>query len=125
MLRDPQETRFFQKAADALVSYYATEDHPYAYQQLPAKVAEYMASGNAIVAADYPAVRELLNPENSWLVEPQNTGALIDALRQAVANDGEAASRGARAQRDIAGRTSEAVAVELGRFLSDFVGAAR
>jgi glycosyltransferase involved in cell wall biosynthesis len=118
MLPRPQETRFYQKAANVLISYYSTEDHPYAYQQLPAKVAEYMASGNAIVTADFPAVRELLNPGNSWLVKPHDADALVDAVRLAVENTEEAAARGARAQRDIAARTSESVAAELTTFLS-------
>jgi glycosyltransferase involved in cell wall biosynthesis len=118
MLRDPQEARFYQKAADALVSYYSEEDHPYAYQQLPAKVAEYMASGNAIVAADFPAVRDVLHSGNAWLVAPHDAGALVGGLRAALESSDEAAARGAQAQRDIAGRTSEAVAAELGEFLS-------
>lgn len=125
MLPDPQETRFYQKAADVLVSYYSSEDHPYAYQQLPAKVAEYMASGNAIVAADYPAVRELLNPGNSWLVAPHEEAALVDAIELALNSGGDAAARGARAQEDIGGRTSESVAAELVAFLSALQGAAR
>jgi glycosyltransferase involved in cell wall biosynthesis len=126
MLPDPQETRFYQKAADVLVSYYSTEDHPYAYQQLPAKVAEYMASGNAIVAANFPAVHELLNPGNSWLVEPHDADALLRALRLAVEQTEEAAVRGGRAQRDIAGRTSESVAAELVTILSPLLeGAGR
>ena len=83
-----------------------------------------MASGNAIVAADYPAVRELLNAGNSWLVKPHDAGSLSDTLKQAVENGAEAAARGAHAQRDIAGRTSEAVAAELGTFLSTLEGAA-
>ena len=125
MLPDPQETRFYQKAADVLVSYYSSEDHPYAYQQLPAKVAEYMASGNAIVAADYPAVRELLNSGNSWLVAPHEEAALVDAIELAVNSGGDSAARGARAQEDIGDRTSESVAAELVAFLSALQGAAR
>jgi glycosyltransferase involved in cell wall biosynthesis len=125
MLRDPQETRFYQKAADVLVSYYSTEDHPYAYQQLPAKVAEYMASGNAIVAADYPAVHELLNAGNSWLVGPHNVSALTNALKEAVEDTAKSAARGTQAQRDIAGRTSEALAEQLGTLLATLQGAAR
>jgi glycosyltransferase involved in cell wall biosynthesis len=125
MLKDPNEARFYQKAADVLLSYYSTEDHPFAYQQLPAKVAEYMASGNAVVAADFPAVRELLNGGNSFLVEPHNADAFVDTLREAFGNRAEAEARGARAQRDIAGRTSEAVASQLAEFFSALQGAAR
>jgi len=125
MLKDPNEARFHQKSADVLVSYYSTEDHPFAYQQLPAKVAEYMASGNAIVAADFPAVRELLNSGNSFLVKPHDPDALVDTLREAVENSADAETRGENAQRDVAGRTSEAVASELAEFFSRLEGASR
>jgi len=125
MLKDPNEARFYQKSADVLVSYYSTEDHPFAYQQLPAKLAEYMASGNAIVAADFPAVRELLNAENSFLVEPHNADAFIHTLKDAVENSADAKARGAQAQRDIAGWTSEAVAAELAEFFSGLEERAR
>jgi glycosyltransferase involved in cell wall biosynthesis len=125
MLKNPNEARFYQKSADVLVSYYSTEDHPFAYQQLPAKVAEYMASGNPIVAADFPAVRELLNDGNSFLVKPHDSDALVETLREAVENSADAMARGARAQRDIAGRTSEVVASELAEFFAALRGAAR
>jgi glycosyltransferase involved in cell wall biosynthesis len=125
MLKDPNEARFYQKSADVLVSYYSTEDHPFAYQQLPAKLAEYMASGNAIVAADFPAARELLNGANSFLVEPHNMDAFVRTLNEAVENSANAKARGAQAQRDIAGRTSEAVAAELAQFFSGLEGRAR
>jgi len=125
MLKDPNEARFYQKSADVLVSYYSTEDHPFAYQQLPAKLAEYMASGNAIVAADFPAARELLNSGNSFLVEPHNMDAFVHTLNETVENSADAKTRGAQAQRDIAGRTSEAVAAELVQFFSGLEGRAR
>jgi glycosyltransferase involved in cell wall biosynthesis len=125
MLQDPNEARFYQKAADVLVSYYSAEDHPFAYQQLPAKLAEYMASGNAIVAADFPAVREFLNGKNSFLVEPHDVDAFIQTLNEAVENSADAEARGAQAQRDIAGGTSEAVTAELIQFFSGLEGRAR
>jgi glycosyltransferase involved in cell wall biosynthesis len=121
MLPDPEEPRFYQQAADVLVSYYSTQDHPYAHNQLPAKLAEYMATGNPIVAADFPAVRGLLNSGNSLLVEPHNLEALIEALLFAVENGDEVAALGLAAQRDIASHTSEAVAAQLGRFLTALV----
>ena len=124
MLRDPQETRFYQKAADVLVSYYSTDDHPYAYQQLPAKVAEYMASGNAIVAADYPAVHELLNAGNSWLVEAAQRGALTNALKRqlkTLPNRRPAV----RKRSALQAARGEALAEQLGTLLATLQGAAR
>ena len=101
-----------------LVTYYSVEDHPYARHHIPSKLAEYMTTGNLIVAADYPAVRDLLNRGNSILVKPDDVTALTDALRLAIRSRDHAAALGERAQRDIAGRSSEAVGAELGRFLA-------
>jgi glycosyltransferase involved in cell wall biosynthesis len=118
MLPNPEETRFYQQAADVLVTYYSTDDLPYAPHHLPSKLAEYMSTGNAIVAADYPGVRDLLNPRNAVLVDPQNVDALVRGLRFAVENRDEAVRLGAQAQRDIAPLASESVGARLGEFLS-------
>jgi glycosyltransferase involved in cell wall biosynthesis len=118
MLSEPEQTRFYQQAADVLVTYYSVEDLPYARHYIPSKLAEYMTTGNPIVAADYPAVRDLLNTGNSILVKPDDVTALTDALQLAVRSRDRAAALGERAQRDIAGRSSETVGSELGRFLA-------
>ena len=75
-----------------LVTYYSVEDHPYARHYVPSKLAEYMSTGNLIVAADYPAVRDLLHPGNSILVKPDDVTALVDALQLAM-HDRELAAR--------------------------------
>ena len=118
LLDDPEETRFYQQAADVLVSYYSTEDHAYAHHNLPNKLAEYMTTGNPIVAADFPATRDVLNRENAVLVRPDDVDALIEALAFAVGSPDKTAPLAARAQRDIAARTTESVGADL----SDFLG---
>jgi glycosyltransferase involved in cell wall biosynthesis len=118
LLKEPEETRYYQQAADVLVTYYSTVDHPYAHHNLPGKVAEYMVTGNPIVSADFPAVRDLLNPGNSILVEPDDVDALVNALERAVRERAWSAALGRQAQRDVAGRTTESLGSELGAFLS-------
>ena len=118
MLPNPEETRYYQQAADVLVTYYSLEDLPFAGHYIPSKLAEYMTTGNLIVAADYPAVRDLLNPGNSILVKRDDATALIDALRLAMRDRELAATLGERAQRDIASRSSEAIGAKLGGFLA-------
>jgi glycosyltransferase involved in cell wall biosynthesis len=117
-LSKPEETRFYQQAADVLVTYYSIEDHPYAHHNLPNKLAEYMTTGNLIVAADFPAVRDILNPGNALLVKPDDVNALTDGLVCAVRRKDESAALAARAQRDIATRTTESVGADLSRFLA-------
>jgi glycosyltransferase involved in cell wall biosynthesis len=117
MLPNPEETRWYQQAADVLVTYYSVKDLPFAGHHIPSKLAEYMTTGNPIVAADYPAVRDLLNSGNSILVKPGDSTALTEALRLALSNRELAAKLGERARHDIASRSSEAVGRELGGFL--------
>jgi glycosyltransferase involved in cell wall biosynthesis len=118
MLSDPGDARFYQQAADVLVAYYSVEDHALAHHQLPNKLAEYMSTGNPIVSADFPAVRDVLNPGNAVLVKPDDVNALTEALIFAVSCPEESASLARRAQRDIAARTTESVGGVLGNFLA-------
>jgi glycosyltransferase involved in cell wall biosynthesis len=118
LLKKPEEPRFHQQAADVLVSYYSTADHPYAEHNLPGKLVEYMVTGNPIVSADFPAVRDLLNPGNAILVEPDEPQALLHALRRAVEDRKWSEALGAQAQRDAATRTTESLGDELGNFLA-------
>jgi glycosyltransferase involved in cell wall biosynthesis len=117
LLERPEDVRFYQQAADVLVSYYSKADHPYAHHNLPNKLAEYMTTGNPIVAADFPAVRDLLNDANSVLVSPDDPDSLVRGILTALGDDEVARNRPIRAQEEIAGQTCEAVGERLGRFL--------
>jgi glycosyltransferase involved in cell wall biosynthesis len=118
ILSRPEETRFYQQAADVLVSYYSIEDHPHAHHNLPNKLAEYMTTGNPIVVADFPAVRDLLNPENALLVKPDDLDALTEGLQRAVQRREQSALLAVRAQRDIVARTTESVGADLSSVLA-------
>jgi glycosyltransferase involved in cell wall biosynthesis len=117
LLKEPEETRYYQQAADVLVTYYSTMGHPFARHNLPGKVPEYMTTGNPIVSADFPAVRDLLNPENSILVPPEDIDALVSAVERAVREREWSGALGRQAQRDVATRTTESLGEELGTFL--------
>jgi glycosyltransferase involved in cell wall biosynthesis len=122
MLREPEQTRFYQQAADVLVTYYSLKDLPFAGHHIPSKLAEYMTTGNTIVAADYPAVRDLLHSGNAILVKPDDPTALTEALRLATSDRAPASSLGRQAQRDIATRSSETIASDLVGFLTSLTG---
>jgi glycosyltransferase involved in cell wall biosynthesis len=115
LLERPEEVRFYQQAADVLVSYYSVADHPYADHNLPNKLAEYMTTGNPIVAADFPAIRDLLSDRNAVLVPPDQPDRLVEGLASAI---GDGSERSLRARDEIAVHTSEAVCARLGEFLS-------
>ena len=68
----------------------------------PLKIFEYMAQGRAIVAADLPVFREVLeHGRNAWLVKPEDAEAWIDALRRLQMNPKLRAQLGRTALEDF------------------------
>lgn len=72
---------YYLKAADILLlpnkkGNLNSEEHT-----SPLKLFEYMASGAPIIASDLPSLREILNKDNSWLVEPNNPDALAEKIK--------------------------------------------
>lgn len=79
-LKPYKDLPVYQKSADVLViPNTATNDISRLYTS-PLKVFTYMASGVPVVASELPSIRELLNPRNSVLVEPDNSRALLDGI---------------------------------------------
>ena len=73
----------------------------------PLKLFEYMAMGRAIVAADTPAIREVLtNERDALLVLPEDSCALASAIARLLAEPDMAQQLGAEAQRHVAERYS-------------------
>ncbi len=54
----------------------------------PLKIFEAMAAGKAIIASDIPAIREVLNGDNSYLVPPDNPEKLREAISALGNNPG-------------------------------------
>lgn len=81
----------YLRAADVLIAYYPYSKH-HAYKMSPMKVFDYMASGRAIVAADLPAMREVLPEECGVLVPPDNEQAFVRTVVE-VLSDPERARR--------------------------------
>lgn len=48
----------------------------------PLKLFEYMSAGRTIIVSDLPVVREILNKDNSILVQPNNLNEWVSALRK-------------------------------------------
>jgi glycosyltransferase involved in cell wall biosynthesis len=68
----------------------------------PMKLYEYMASGRLILASDLPALRVMLNSENSVLLPPGDVNRWAQALQSARANPNESAKLGERSKKDVA-----------------------
>ncbi len=72
----------------------------------PIKLFEYMASGVPIVAADLPAIREVLrHRENAFLVEPESPAALAAGMAAVLGDCALGAGLAAQARTDVAAYT--------------------
>jgi glycosyltransferase involved in cell wall biosynthesis len=80
----------YLKAADVLVLPNSGKEKISQFYTSPLKMFEYMASGVPIVASDLPALREILNENNSVLVEPDNPGALAEGIKMILADNQQA-----------------------------------
>lgn len=92
--------RYYQAAADVLVSYYTSQGHDVRYN-LPNKLCEYMLTGNVIVSPNYPATSDLLNEHNCIFAAPEDTDALTAALRTAVENPETSQRKALQAAKDV------------------------
>jgi glycosyltransferase involved in cell wall biosynthesis len=84
-MNDATFIRYYQVAADALVSYYTKDDHTVEYN-FPQKLIEYMHSGNPIVTPDFPATHDIINASNAILVEPDEVASFVAGIRKAIEN---------------------------------------
>jgi glycosyltransferase involved in cell wall biosynthesis len=87
-----EDIRHLYVAADVLV-------HPTYREGVPRVLMEAAAMGLPIVASDIPGCREVVRAQDAGLlVRPRDPGALLDGLRQALADPAARAARAARAR---------------------------
>ncbi|CAN5574150.1 hypothetical protein BH11BAC1_BH11BAC1_23130 [soil metagenome] len=89
---DTTFVRYYQLAADVLVSYYNFKDHLVDFNY-PQKIQEYLSTGNPIVTPDFSATREVISEMNAFIVEPDNSWSLAQGIREAVENKALAKSK--------------------------------
>jgi glycosyltransferase involved in cell wall biosynthesis len=90
----------YLKSFDILVMPFPRTEH-YIYYMSPLKLFEYMASKIPIIASDLPSVREILNEQNSVLVEPDNPERLSQGIRKILEDDGLAEKISNQAFQDV------------------------
>jgi glycosyltransferase involved in cell wall biosynthesis len=71
----------------------------------PMKMFEYMAAGRAIVSADLPVIREVLNEQNAVFCAPDDINAWRSALELLLNNASLRTALGEQARRDVQGYT--------------------
>lgn len=85
----------YLRQGDLLVSYYDTKDPISAQQRSPGKLTLYACTGNPIIVADLPSMRELLTEDEAFFVPPDDPPLLARNIRSILDNPAEAARRGA------------------------------
>lgn len=84
-------------AADVvLMTSTAHNDSSYRWTS-PMKAFEYMACGACIIAADTPAIREIVSSTNAFLYQPDDADSLARVIRAVLEDPEEARRRGAAA----------------------------
>jgi glycosyltransferase involved in cell wall biosynthesis len=120
-----QDLPLYQSAADILLMPYShsimgssgTADS--ASVASPMKMFEYMAAGRAIVTADLPVIREVLNEGNAVFCEPENLENWRIEVERVLRDEARRAELGNRAKEAVQGYTWRARAE---RVLEGFVG---
>lgn len=82
---DYTKIKYYQSAADILVSYYTSQGHDVRYN-FPNKICEYMLTGNVTVTPDFPANRDVAHADNVLFAEPENSKSLAATIQKAAEN---------------------------------------
>src|SRR5215213_1652081 len=106
-----QDLPLYQAAADILLMPYSRSimgssgSADSAAVASPMKMFEYMAAGRAIVSADLPVIREVLNERNAVFCKPDELGDWRLAIESLLGDDMRRAELGVQARRDAEGYT--------------------
>jgi glycosyltransferase involved in cell wall biosynthesis len=96
----------YQAAADVLLMPYSRSISASSGQDIaevinPMKMFEYMASGRAIISADLPSIREVLNEGNAVLCEPGDVGKWRLEIESLLADKPRRQVLSSQARRDV------------------------
>ncbi|MFH1661890.1 MAG: glycosyltransferase family 4 protein [Candidatus Falkowbacteria bacterium] len=109
----------YLKTADILL----LPNHPSTVESVkftsPIKMFEYMASNVPIVASDLPSIKEILNNNNSILVDPSNSNIFIKAINKILNNKEFAKNIANVACEDVKNYTWEKRAIKILQKLND------
>ena len=96
----------YQAASDVLLMPYSRSISASSGQDIaevinPMKMFEYMASGRAIVSADIPSIREVLNDANAIFCEPDDVGIWKGAIASLLSNKSRRHELEIQARKDV------------------------
>lgn len=73
----------------------------------PMKLFEYMATGRPIISSKVPSLLEVLNEENAFFFDPDNSQSLAQTIKSVLSNKEDSMKRGKRAQHQVSEFTWE------------------
>lgn len=111
-LSDYRKIKYYQYAADILISYYTHQGHDVRYN-FPNKICEYMLTGNPIVSPNYPATQDVLNENNCTFTTPEDSEALANTIMRIIQSPEEARDKAMQAAKDVREITFKNVAARL------------
>jgi glycosyltransferase involved in cell wall biosynthesis len=100
----------YQSAAEILLMPYSRTIEASSGQDIaevinPMKMFEYMAAGRAIITADLPVIREVLNENNAVFCEPGDVPAWMSAIETLLTKEEQRLALGRQAREDVQGYT--------------------
>ncbi len=111
-----QEIKYYQFAADVLISYYTKQGHDVNYN-FPNKICEYMLTGNPIITPNYPATQDMLNERNCYFVESENDEELAKTIKSAIESKERTSSIVKQARFDVKQNTFKIRVSSIIKFL--------
>jgi len=81
-----EKLAIYQKAFDFLLMPFPNKKH-YSHYMSPLKMFEYMVSKRPIIASNLPSIKEILNNNNSVLVEPDNSVLLSEGIKKLLKDE--------------------------------------
>lgn len=111
-LNDYSQIKFYQKAADLLISYYTESEHDVNYN-FPNKICEYMLSGNPIITPFYTATKDVLNEANAFEVEAENSEKLALKIEQIFRDETKMKSKAENAFKTVQNMTYRKVVAQI------------
>jgi glycosyltransferase involved in cell wall biosynthesis len=96
----------YQAASDVLLMPYSHSISASSGQDIaevinPMKMFEYMAAGRAILSADLPSIREVLNDGNAVFCEPDHAGVWKSAIEALLKDEARRRELGSQARGDV------------------------
>lgn len=109
--------KYLQSADILLLPNTATTEESINYTS-PIKMFEYMASGVPVLASSLPSIREVLNNENSYLMEPNDPKALARGIEKLLGDEELAGRLAANAKKNVKKYTWDSYAHKILDFIS-------